>query len=70
MRMHSRYLESVEYRKKSFKLLMEDAAEADFSLKIRIYHAVSCYMKKRQERFMMICIMMHLRMTVLEQSRK
>ena len=55
--------------KEIFKLLMEDAAEADFSLKIRIYHAVSCYMK-RQERFMMICIMMHLRMTVLEQSRR
>lgn len=32
--------------KEIFKLLMEDAAEADFSLKIRIYHAVSCYMKK------------------------
>lgn len=32
--------------KEIFKLLMEDAVEADFSLKIRIYHAVSCYMKK------------------------
>lgn len=32
--------------KEIFKLLMEDAEEADFSLKIRIYHAVSCYMKK------------------------
>lgn len=32
--------------KEIFKLLVEDAAEADFSLKIRIYHAVSCYMKK------------------------
>lgn len=32
--------------KEIFKLLMGDAAEADFSLKIRIYHAVSCYMKK------------------------
>lgn len=32
--------------KEIFKLLMEDAAYADFSLKIRIYHAVSCYMKK------------------------
>lgn len=32
--------------KEIFKLLMEDAAQADFSLKIRIYHAVSCYMKK------------------------
>lgn len=32
--------------KEIFKLLMKDAAEADFSLKIRIYHAVSCYMKK------------------------
>ena len=32
--------------KEIFKLLIEDAAEADFSLKIRIYHAVSCYMKK------------------------
>ena len=32
--------------KEIFKLLMEDAAEAEFSLKIRIYHAVSCYMKK------------------------
>lgn len=32
--------------KEIFKLLMEDAAETDFSLKIRIYHAVSCYMKK------------------------
>ena len=42
----SRYLESVEYRKKSFKLLIEDAEEAGFSLKIRIYHAVYCYMKK------------------------
>ena len=29
-----------------FKLLIEDAEEAGFSLKIRIYHAVSCYMKK------------------------
>jgi fucokinase len=28
--------------KEIFKLLMEDAEEADFSLKIRIYHAVSC----------------------------
>ena len=32
--------------KEIFKLLIEDAEEADFSLKIRIYHAVSCYMKK------------------------
>lgn len=32
--------------KEIFKLLMEDAEEAGFSLKIRIYHAVSCYMKK------------------------
>lgn len=55
--------------KEIFKLLMEDAAEAEFSLKIRIYHAVSCYMKK-QEQFMMTCIMTRLRMTVLEQSRR
>lgn len=32
--------------KEIFKLLIEDAEEAGFSLKIRIYHAVSCYMKK------------------------
>lgn len=32
--------------KEIFKLLIEDAEEAGFSLKIRIYHAVYCYMKK------------------------
>ena len=32
--------------KEIFKLMIEDAEEAGFSLKIRIYHAVSCYMKK------------------------
>lgn len=32
--------------KEIFKLLIEDAEETGFSLKIRIYHAVSCYMKK------------------------
>ena len=35
--------------KEIFKLLMEDAAEADFSLKIRIYHAVSCYEKDKND---------------------
>ena len=35
--------------KEIFKLLIEDAEEAGFSLKIRIYHAVSCYMKKTRK---------------------
>lgn len=55
--------------KEIFKLLIEDAEEAGFSLKIRIYHAVSCYMKKTRTIYD-ICIMMHSKMTVLEQSRR
>ena len=69
MRMHSRYLESVEYRKKSLSywLKMRKKQISHWRSESIMQFPV---IWKRQEQFMMICIMMHSRMTVLEQSRR